>query len=88
MMERSIQNLGRAVKERMDLDSISGLLCTPFEPLTTFVLAQNSGLYIDTPSSFSTAIRIGNEMRYPFVEACIYNFDGKPSLPPLPSPAT
>ncbi|KAG8900998.1 Cleavage polyadenylation factor subunit clp1 [Tulasnella sp. 403] len=58
-MERSIQNLAKAVKQRMDLDP----------------LAQNSGLYIDTPSTFATPQRVGSELRYPFIEHCVVQFD-------------
>ncbi|KAG8954256.1 Cleavage polyadenylation factor subunit clp1, partial [Tulasnella sp. 424] len=59
VMEKSIQNLAKAVKERMSLDAIT----------------YNSGLFVDTPATFSTAVRIGTDMRYPFIEKCVEEFD-------------
>ncbi|KAG8917639.1 Cleavage polyadenylation factor subunit clp1, partial [Tulasnella sp. 417] len=59
VMEKSIQNLAKAVKERMSLDAIT----------------YNSGLFIDTPATFSTSVRVGSEMRYPFIEKCVEEFD-------------
>lgn len=79
VMEKSIQNIAKAVKERMSYDAISqcfrrisftlSLKRTPF-------LAYNSGLFIDTPSTFSTSVRVGSEMRYPFIEKCVEEFGG------------
>ncbi|KAG9015924.1 Cleavage polyadenylation factor subunit clp1 [Tulasnella sp. 427] len=59
LMEKTIQNLATAVKERMSLDEI----------------AYYSGMFIDTPASFTTSARIGAEMRYPFIEKCVEEFE-------------
>lgn len=59
MMDQAIQNLAGAVKERMSMDPIT----------------YNSGLYLDTPSSFAVPVRVGNEMKYPFIEMCVDHFN-------------
>ncbi|KAG8887086.1 Cleavage polyadenylation factor subunit clp1 [Tulasnella sp. 332] len=59
MMEQALQNLATTVKERMRADAIT----------------HNSGLYIDTPSSFTTAVRVGSEMKYPLIEKCVEQFE-------------
>lgn len=77
-----MQNLANAIKERMKLDPISAIVsfaCITEEEKTQTIskIAHNSGLYIDTPSSFATAVRVGNEMKYPLIEKCVEQFDGK-----------
>ncbi|KAG9003471.1 Cleavage polyadenylation factor subunit clp1 [Tulasnella sp. JGI-2019a] len=59
MMDQAMRNLANAIEERMHLDPIT----------------QNSGLYIDTPSSFATAVRVGSEMKYPLIERCVELFN-------------
>ncbi|KAG8947909.1 Cleavage polyadenylation factor subunit clp1 [Tulasnella sp. 419] len=36
--------------------------------------AKYSGIVIDTPSSFATAVRVGNEMKYPMIQTCVEEF--------------
>lgn len=84
MMDQAIQNLAGSVKERMAMDSISkqpedfqSIIDGVTSPTYPFLSAQNSGLYIDTPSSFATAVRVGTEMKYPLVEKCVEHFEGE-----------